>query len=78
MCTETEPLEDILFHRGRRMRPKANKSAAPGEGLRGVWVCRDVENKARIVVDGMVKDVDTGGGWGTRGVLFLPLINARI
>ena len=29
MCTEAEPLEDILFHRGRRMRPKANKSADP-------------------------------------------------
>ena len=24
-------------------------------------------------MDGMVKDVDTGGGWGTRPVLFLPM-----
>ena len=38
-----------------------------------MWVCRDVENKAVIVVDGVVKDVDTGGGWGTRGVLFCTL-----
>ena len=35
-----------------------------------MWVCRDIENKARIVEDGVVKDVDTGGGWGVRPVLF--------
>ena len=29
MCTETEPFEDILFHRGRRMRPKANNPYKP-------------------------------------------------
>ena len=39
------------------------ESAAPGEGLRGVWVRRDVENRAVIVEDVVVKDVDTGGGW---------------
>ena len=33
----------------------------------------DRENRGRIVVDGMVKDVDTGGGWGTRGVIFSTL-----
>ena len=38
-----------------------------------MWGCRDIENRARIVVDGVVKDVDTGGGWGVRGVLFFPL-----
>ena len=38
-----------------------------------MWVRRDIDNKARIVVDGVVKDVDTGGGWGTRPVLFSPL-----
>ena len=31
MCAERKILEDILFHRGRRMRPKANKSADPVE-----------------------------------------------
>ena len=38
-----------------------------------MWVRRDVENRARIVEDGVVKDVDTGGGWDTRGVLFFTL-----
>ena len=37
-----------------------------------MWVCREVEKRARIVVDGVVKDVDTGRGWGVRGVIFFP------
>ena len=45
----------------------------PRGWARGVWVRRDVEKRARIVVDGVVKDVDTGGGWGVRGVLFIIL-----
>ena len=45
----------------------------PRGGARGGWVGRDVEKRARIVVDGVVKDVDTGGGWGTRRVIFFPL-----
>ena len=38
-----------------------------------MWVRRDVKNRARIVVDGVVKDVDTGGGWGTQTVQFSTL-----
>ena len=38
-----------------------------------MWVRRDKENRAVIVVDGVVKDVDTGGGWGVRGVIFPTL-----
>ena len=38
-----------------------------------MWGRRDLEKRARIVVDGVVKDVDTGGGWGVRGVIFFPL-----
>ena len=64
---------EIVFPGGGGSGRSPFESAAPGEGLRGVWVCRDRENRARIVVDGVVKDVDTGGGWGTQGVLFLTL-----
>ena len=64
---------EIVFPGGGGSGRSPFESAAPGEGLRGVWVRRDVDNKARIVVDGVVKDVDTGGGWGARPVLFSTL-----
>ena len=64
---------EIVFPGGGGSGRNPFESAAPGEGLRGVWVCRDRENRARIVMDVVVKDVDTGGGWGPRGVLFSPL-----
>ena len=64
---------EIVFPGGGGSGRSPFESAAPGEGLRGVWVCRDRENRVRIVVDGVVKDVDTGGGWGTQPVLFSPL-----
>ena len=64
---------EIVFPGGGGSGRSPFESAAPGEGLRGVWVRRDVENRARIVEDGVVKDVDPGGGWGVRGVLFSPL-----
>ena len=64
---------EIVFPGGGGSGRSPFESAAPGEGLRGVWVRRDIENRARIVEDGVVKDVDTGGGWGTRPVLFVPL-----
>ena len=38
-----------------------------------MWVRRDIEKRARIVEDGVVKDEDTGGGWGNRTVLFSTL-----
>ena len=38
-----------------------------------MWIRRDIERRARIVEDGVVKDVDTGGGWGVRGVIFSTL-----
>ena len=64
---------EIVFPGGGGSGHSPFESAAPGDGLRGVWVCRDIENRARIVMDGVVKDVDTGGGWGVRGVLFFTL-----
>ena len=64
---------EIVFPGGGGSGRSPFESAAPGEGLRGVWVCRDVEKRARIVVDGVVKDVDTGGGWGNRPVIFSSL-----
>ena len=59
--------------RGRRQWAQPIRVRRPRGGARGGWVCRDRENRGRIVVDGMVKDVDTGGGWGTRGVQFFHL-----
>ena len=63
---------EIVFPGGGGSGRSPFESAAPGEGLRGVWVCRDVEKRARIVEDGVVKDVDTGGGWGHSRGTFLP------
>ena len=64
---------EIVFPGGGGSGRSPFESAAPGEGLRGVWVRRDVNNKAQIVEDGVVKDVDTGGGWGVRGILLFTL-----
>ena len=50
---------EIVFPGGGGSGRSPFESAAPGEGLRGVWVCRDIETSARIVEDGVVKDVDT-------------------
>ena len=61
---------EIVFPGGGGSGRSPFESAAPGEGLE---VGGFVENRAWIVVDGVVKDVDTGGGWGNRTVLFSTL-----